>query len=66
MRILEHMGWERVSQEGSHVKLSLPDGRNPVIVPDYRGQIKPGTLGSILRQAGLTSREFQGLAEEIL
>ena len=37
-----------------------------MIVPDYRGVIKPGTLSSILSQAGLTSGEFHRRAEEIL
>ena len=60
------MGWVRVRQEGSHVTLRLPDGKNPVTVPVSRREIPPGTLGEIIRQAGLTPGEFHRRATEIL
>ena len=66
IRVLQRLGWEYVGQEGSHVKLALPDGQKTVSVPERRGELKVGTLGSILRQAGMTSREFHRWAEEIL
>jgi predicted RNA binding protein YcfA (HicA-like mRNA interferase family) len=58
-RALEQLGFARVSQRGSHVKLRHADGRT-VIVPLHR-ELARGTLGSILRQAGLTAEELVGL-----
>lgn len=45
----------RVSQRGSHVKLRKDD--RVVIVPIHR-ELAQGTLGSILRQTGLSRDEF--------
>ena len=64
--MLLRLGWERVGQEGSHVKLNLPDGSRMVSVPEHRGEVRPGTFSAILRQAGMTAREFHDKAEEIL
>jgi predicted RNA binding protein YcfA (HicA-like mRNA interferase family) len=48
-------GFEQVSQRGSHVKLRR-SGR-VVIVPLHR-ELAPGTLRSVLRQAGLSTDEL--------
>jgi predicted RNA binding protein YcfA (HicA-like mRNA interferase family) len=53
---LAKVGFEHVSQRGSHVKVRRDDGR-VVIVPMHR-ELARGTLRSILRQAGLTVDEF--------
>ncbi len=45
-----------MSQKGSHIKLRNSDGKT-VIVPLHR-ELAKGTLGSILRQAGMTVEEF--------
>jgi predicted RNA binding protein YcfA (HicA-like mRNA interferase family) len=45
--------------KGSHAKLRHPDGR-VVIVPLHRSLAR-GTLGSILRQAGLTAAQLREL-----
>jgi len=47
---LERLGFERVRQTGSHIRLSK--GALHVTVPRHSA-IAPGTLGSILRQAGI-------------
>jgi len=56
---LGKVGFSRVSQRGSHVKLRNPAGRT-AIVPLHR-ELAPGTLRSILRQAGLSVEEFAKL-----
>ena len=56
---LGRVGFVQVSQRGSHVKLKNQAGRM-VIVPMHR-ELAPGTLGSILRQAGLERSEFNDL-----
>jgi predicted RNA binding protein YcfA (HicA-like mRNA interferase family) len=54
-RKLQAAGFEEVSQKGSHVKFakSTDEGTRTAIVPRYR-EITIGTLGSILRQAGIS------------
>jgi predicted RNA binding protein YcfA (HicA-like mRNA interferase family) len=56
---LARAGFVQVSQRGSHAKLRADDGRT-VIVPMH-GELARGTLRSILRQAGLSSDEFNAL-----
>jgi predicted RNA binding protein YcfA (HicA-like mRNA interferase family) len=46
-------------RRGSHTKLRHPDGR-VAIVPLHR-ELARGTLGSILRQVGLTAAQFLDL-----
>lgn len=61
MGALRRVGFVEVSQRGSHVKLKNEVGR-VVIVPMHR-ELAPGTLGSILRQAGLERAEFTTLLD---
>jgi predicted RNA binding protein YcfA (HicA-like mRNA interferase family) len=56
VRALEAAGFEHRSTKGSHAKLRHPDGR-VAIVPLHR-ELARGTLGSILRQAGMTSGQL--------
>ena len=56
VRALGRAGFEQVSQRGSHVKVRHPDGRM-AIVPLHR-ELAPGTLRSILRQAGLSTDQL--------
>lgn len=58
---LERAGFVQVSQRGSHVKLRS-DGGRVVIVPTHR-ELARGTLGSILRQAGLDRSQLDALLE---
>jgi predicted RNA binding protein YcfA (HicA-like mRNA interferase family) len=55
-RALETCRFGQVAQRGSQVKLSRNDGRT-VVMPPHR-ELAPGTLRSVLRQAGLTVEEF--------
>ncbi len=59
VRALEHAGFAFRSQRGSHRKLRHADGRT-VIVPMHR-ELAPGTLRSILKQAGLSVTELRDL-----
>jgi predicted RNA binding protein YcfA (HicA-like mRNA interferase family) len=55
-------GFIESGSRGSHVKFRRPTARGDliVIVP-HHPQVAVGTLRSILRQAGLTPAEFDGL-----
>lgn len=59
IRALGRAGFAQVSQRGSHVKIRNNAGRT-VIVPLHR-ELARGTLGSILRQSGMSSDEFRKL-----
>ncbi len=59
VRVLQRAGFDPVSQRGSHRKLRHADGRI-VIVPLHR-ELATGTFASILRQAGLSTTEFEAL-----
>lgn len=58
----EAAGFVEVSQRGSHVKFmrEMPEGIRVAIVP-HHPEVRPGTLRSILNQAGLTPEEFDRL-----
>lgn len=53
---LQKAGFTIVRQAGSHV--IMRKGSYTPIVPNHPGNIKPGTLRSIIRQAGQTVDEF--------
>jgi predicted RNA binding protein YcfA (HicA-like mRNA interferase family) len=55
-RVIESLGFAYVRTKGSHAVYRHPDGR-AVVIPQH-GTVKRGTLGSILRQAGVTPAEF--------
>ena len=56
VRALGRAGFQEISQRGSHVKLRSAEGRT-AIVPLHR-ELAPGTLRSVLRQAGLSVDGF--------
>jgi predicted RNA binding protein YcfA (HicA-like mRNA interferase family) len=54
LKILHQDGWYDVDQDGSHVQLKHPTKPGKVTVPKHsKKDIPPGTLNSILKQAGL-------------
>jgi predicted RNA binding protein YcfA (HicA-like mRNA interferase family) len=56
IRGLERLGFEHVSQSGSHVKLRRA---NISCVVPLHNEVKRGTLAGILRQAGVDVEEFR-------
>ena len=54
LKILKDAGWVEVARRGSHRQLKHPDLPGRVTVPGkLRDDLAPGTLNSILKQAGL-------------
>jgi len=53
LKVLKNDGWVEKFQKGSHLQMEHPDKKGKVTVPIHGGDIKPGTLNSILKQAGL-------------
>ncbi|HJC62704.1 MAG TPA: type II toxin-antitoxin system HicA family toxin [Candidatus Blautia merdavium] len=50
---LKKNGFEEVSQNGSHVKMSNPVTKKTVIIPYHSKVMKKGLEQGILKQAGL-------------
>lgn len=55
VRALKNLGFVVARQRGSHIVLRR--GERGCVVPNHR-EIKVGTLSGILKQAGLTAKEF--------
>lgn len=57
---LKKMGFEKARQKGSHVvmKIITPEGSIGCVVPMHK-EVAKGTLSSILRQAKITTEEFE-------
>jgi predicted RNA binding protein YcfA (HicA-like mRNA interferase family) len=54
LRLLERDGWRSVPAKGGHRQLKHPTKPGRVTVPGNLGKdVPPGTLNSILKQAGL-------------
>ncbi|MFM7317386.1 MAG: type II toxin-antitoxin system HicA family toxin [Isosphaeraceae bacterium] len=54
LRLLQQDGWALVAQRGSHRQFKHPDKAGRVTVPGKPSDdLAPGTLNSILKQAGL-------------
>jgi predicted RNA binding protein YcfA (HicA-like mRNA interferase family) len=56
----ERVGWESVRQRGSHVRLNHPDGSIALVIPLHK-ELKRGTPGGILRDAGIDREELAEL-----
>ncbi len=55
LKQLHKDGWQEIDgrTKGSHIQLKHPDKPGRITVPAHSGDIPPGTLNSILKQAGL-------------
>ena len=56
---LEKAGFRQVRQKGSHVQFKR--GNLLVTVPNHPGDLNPHVLKSILRQAQMSTEEFESL-----
>ena len=56
IRVLERNGFRRVTKRKKH--RIYTDGTRIIPVPYHNRDLKPGTLRSIIRQAGWTDEEF--------
>lgn len=57
VKAFQKMGFSKVSQKGSHIKMKASDGRT-VIIPNHK-VIKPGTLKKgILNPLGISVEEL--------
>ncbi len=59
-RVLESFGYRLVRQRGSHMVMQRENedgGTTTIPVPDH-DELRTGTLRSIIRQSGLSTKEF--------
>lgn len=53
IRLIQEDGWYLVAIKGSHHQFKHPSKAGRVTIPHPRKDLPPGTLNSILKQAGL-------------
>ncbi|MCH7654190.1 MAG: type II toxin-antitoxin system HicA family toxin [Chloroflexi bacterium] len=66
IRVLEFLGWVYLRTRGDHARYSKPEGTYPTTIPTSRREIGPKEFSYILKQTGLTRREFEEAANEVL
>ena len=66
IRVIEYLGWAHLRTRGDHARFALPDGRRPTTVPLARREIGPKEFSFILNQTGISRREFEDVADEVL
>jgi predicted RNA binding protein YcfA (HicA-like mRNA interferase family) len=59
----ERAGFQVRRQRGSHIAMTKPGFPDTLSVPDHR-PVKPGTLRSQIRKAGLSVEEFIQLLKQ--
>ena len=58
-KFLANLGFKQIGQKGSHVIfLKEKDGKRYKPVIPLHNELAPGTLLSIIKQAGMTRKEF--------
>ena len=60
VRKLERAGWFVARQKGSHVMMTKPAYQWTLSIPQHT-ELGPGLLRKLIRQAGLTTEEFNEL-----
>ena len=58
IRVLIKLGFQKVSQKGSHAKYTKDGRPKHVVIILMHYEVAKGTLKSILEQAGITLEEF--------
>lgn len=58
VKAFEKMGYRKVSQKGSHIKMKNDDTGSISIIPDHK-ELDRWTLKSILKEAEITEKELQ-------
>ena len=53
LKLLNQNGWYVHETKGSHFQFKHPEKQGKITIPRHGGDLKPGTLNSVLKQAGL-------------
>ena len=57
IKIFNKLGYEKISQKGSHIKVKNYDTGSVIIIPDHK-ELDRWTLKTILKQAEISEQEF--------
>ena len=58
IKLIEADGWQRVVTKGSHRQYKHPEKKGRITIAGHAGdELAPGTLGSVLKQAGLKKEQ---------
>ena len=60
IKLFQQMGYEKVSQRGSHVKIKNYATGSVLIIPDHK-ELDRWTLKTILKQAEISDQQFNEL-----
>jgi len=64
IKVLEKTGFKTIRQKGSHI-IMINDKGTRIVIPVHPGKdIKPGLIRAILKEAGLSRREFFKILRE--
>ena len=58
IKAFERLGYRKVSQKGSHIKIRNDDTGSVLIIPDHK-EVDRWTLKTILRQAEISEEKFK-------
>lgn len=58
VKIFKKLGYEKISQKGSHIKMRNMETESVIIIPDHK-EVDRWTLKTILRQAELSEEDLQ-------
>jgi len=64
IRILENLGFQLDHSTGSHFIFYNPKNKKRAVVPCHRKDLPKGTITSILREAGITRKDFEDLLKQ--
>lgn len=57
VKVFEKIGYRKVSQKGSHIKMKNNETGSVVIIPDHK-ELDRWTLKTILKQAEISDQDF--------
>ena len=57
VKIFKKLGYEKIAQKGSHIKMKNYDTGSVIIIPDHK-ELDRWTLKTILKQAEISDEEF--------
>jgi predicted RNA binding protein YcfA (HicA-like mRNA interferase family) len=63
VKIFQQIGYEKVSQRGSHIKMKNYSTGSVAIIPDHK-ELDRWTLKTILKQAEISDEQFNELLKK--
>jgi predicted RNA binding protein YcfA (HicA-like mRNA interferase family) len=58
VKVFKNMGYEKIAQRGSHIKMRNSETESVIIIPDHK-EVDRWTLKTILKQAEISEEKFR-------